>query len=48
MPTFSKDGKNIMYIKHTQTQSALGIIRLDYNSSYFFSLPKVKIQSYDW
>ena len=48
MPTFSKDGKNIMYIKHTDTQSALGIIRLDYNSSYFFSLPKVKIQSYDW
>lgn len=48
MPTFSKDGKNIMYIKHTDTQSALGIIRLDYNSSYFFSLPKVKIQAYDW
>lgn len=48
MPTFSKDGKNIMYVKHTQTQSALGIIRLDYNSSYFFPLPKVKIQSYDW
>lgn len=48
MPTFSKDGKNIMYIKNTQTQSALGIIRLDYNSSYFFPLPQAKIQSYDW
>lgn len=48
MPSFSKDGKNLMFIKYTPTQSALGIIRLDYNSSYFFSLPKVKIQAYDW
>ncbi|MGI0406775.1 Tol-Pal system protein TolB [Helicobacter himalayensis] len=48
MPTFSKDGSNIMFIKHTANQSALGIIRLDYNKSYFFPLPKVKIQAYDW
>lgn len=48
MPTFSKDGNNIMFIKHTPTQSALGIIRLDYNKSYLFPLPNVKIQSYDW
>lgn len=48
MPSFSKDGKNLMFIKYTPTQSSLGIIRLDYNSSYFFSLPKIKIQAYDW
>ncbi|RAX58396.1 translocation protein TolB [Helicobacter monodelphidis] len=48
MPRFSKDGKSILYIKHTPAQSSLGIIRLDYNKSYLFALPKGKIQSLDW
>ncbi|PAF48440.1 translocation protein TolB [Helicobacter sp. 12S02634-8] len=48
MPRFSNDGGSIMFLKHTQAQSALGIIRLDYNRSYLFPLNHIKIQAFDW
>ncbi|PAF41849.1 Tol-Pal system protein TolB [Helicobacter sp. 11S03491-1] len=48
MPRFSSDGGSIMFLKHTQNQSALGIIRLDYNKSYLFPLNNIKIQAFDW
>lgn len=48
MPRFSVDGGSIMFLKHTQNQSALGIIRLDYNRSYLFPLSGIKIQAFDW
>ncbi|MGP1579512.1 MAG: Tol-Pal system protein TolB [Wolinella sp.] len=48
MPRFSKDGETIMYLKHSGTQSALGIIRLNYNKSYLSPLANGRIQSMDW
>lgn len=48
MPSYSSDGGSIMYIKHYKNQSALGIIRVDYNTNYFFPLSKMKIQAFDW
>ena len=47
-PKFSKDGESIMYIKHYAAQSALGIIRLDYNEGFLFPLKGRRIQSIDW
>lgn len=48
MPRFSRDGETIMYLKHSGAQSALGVIRLNYNKSYLFPLPGGRIQSMDW
>ncbi|WP_300731358.1 Tol-Pal system protein TolB [Helicobacter mastomyrinus] len=48
MPKYSSDGGSIMYLKHYKAQSALGIIRVDYNTNYFFPLSKMKIQAFDW
>ncbi len=48
MPKYSNDGGSIMYLKHYKAQSALGIIRVDYNTNYFFPLAKMKIQAFDW
>lgn len=48
MPKYSSDGGSIMYLKHYKNQSALGIIRVDYNANYFFPLSKMKIQAFDW
>ena len=47
-PRFSIDGETILYIKHLKNQSALGIIRLNYNKSYLYPLKVGKIQSIDW
>ncbi len=47
-PRFSHDGESIMYIKQFQNQSALGIIRLNYNKSFLFPLSVGKLQSIDW
>ena len=47
-PRFAKDGETIMYIKHEANQSALGIIRLNYNKTLLFPLTGVTIQSMDW
>ena len=48
MPRFSKDGSSVMFLKHTPDQTAIGVIRLDYNKSYLFPLNKSNIQSFDW
>lgn len=48
LPRFSKDGETIMYIKHEANQSALGIIRLNYNKTLLFPLQGGVIQSMDW
>lgn len=48
MPKYSSDGGSVMYLKHYKNQSALGIIRIDYNANYFFPLSKMKIQAFDW
>lgn len=47
-PKFSSDGESILFIKHFKGQSALGIIRINYNKSYYFPLSVGKIQSIDW
>ena len=47
-PKFSRDGETILYIKQYARQSALGIIRLDYNEGYLFPLKGKTIQSIDW
>ena len=47
-PRFSADGETILFIKHFKNQSALGIIRLNYNKSYYYPLKIGKIQSTDW
>lgn len=47
-PKFSADGETILFLKHFQNQSALGIIRWQYNKSYLFPLNAGKIQSIDW
>ncbi|WP_051420520.1 Tol-Pal system protein TolB [Helicobacter pametensis] len=48
MPRFSKDGENVMFLKNTKSQSALGIVRLRYNKTHLFPLGGVKLQSFDW
>ncbi|WRF53316.1 Tol-Pal system protein TolB [Helicobacter pylori] len=48
MPRFSMDGRNIMYIKKTPQEYAMGLILLDYNQSFLFPLKNVKIQAFDW
>ena len=48
MPRISRDGQNVMFLKNTQHQSALGIVRLRYNKTYLFPISKLKIQSFDW
>ena len=48
MPRFSRDGGSIMFIKNTDEESSLGIIRFNYNKSYLFPLPNEKIQAIDW
>lgn len=47
-PRFSRDGQNVMFLKNTSNQSALGIVRLRYNKTYLFPISKLKIQSFDW
>ena len=48
MPRFSTDGDSIMFIKSTDNESSLGILRLNYNNSYLFPLTNEKIQAMDW
>jgi TolB protein len=47
-PKFSTDGESVLFIKNHKEQSALGIIRLNYNKSYLFPLNVGQIQSIDW
>lgn len=48
LPRFSQDGENVMFLKNTGSQSALGIVRLRYNKTNLFPIAKMKIQSFDW
>ncbi|MCE3039829.1 Tol-Pal system protein TolB [Helicobacter anatolicus] len=48
LPKFSDDGDSVMFIKNSWNQSALGVIRLNYNKTYLFPLNKIQIQSFDW
>ncbi len=47
-PRFSKDGDAIIFIKNYKAQSAIGIIRLNYNKNYLFPLKYGRVQSMDW
>ncbi len=47
-PKFSDSGDTLLYINHLKRETALGIIRLPYNRSWFFPLNVGKIQSIDW
>ena len=47
-PRFSKDGDAIIFIKNYKGQSAIGIIRLNYNKNYLFPLKYGRLQSMDW
>ncbi|MEA3314838.1 MAG: Tol-Pal system protein TolB [Campylobacterota bacterium] len=47
-PKFSEDGKSILYIKTMGNKSQLGIIRVNYNKSFLFTLKTGKLQSIDW
>jgi TolB protein len=47
-PKLSRDGKSVLYIKHYASQSALGVIRLEYNEGFLFPLTGLRIQSIDW
>jgi len=47
-PRFSKDGDAIIFIKNYKGQSAIGVIRLNYNKNYLFPLKYGRVQSMDW
>ncbi|TQR30318.1 Tol-Pal system protein TolB [Campylobacter sp. MIT 99-7217] len=47
-PRFSNDGGSIVFIKYLGEQTALGIIRVNANKSFYFPLKVGKIQSIDW
>lgn len=47
-PRFSSDGGSIVFIKYLGNQSALGVIRVNANKIFYFSLKIGKIQSIDW
>ncbi|UTJ05807.1 Tol-Pal system protein TolB [Arcobacter roscoffensis] len=47
-PKFSKDGESLLFIKNFNSQSSVGIIRLNFNKSYLFNLDGGRIQSIDW
>lgn len=47
-PRFSSDGGSIVYIKQSNAQSAVGIIRVNENKSFAFPLNIGKLQSIDW
>lgn len=47
-PKFSTDGDAVIFIKNTQTESSVGVIKLKQDKSYLFPLNSGKIQSIDW
>ncbi|EAK2514545.1 Tol-Pal system protein TolB [Campylobacter jejuni] len=47
-PRFSSDGGSIVFIKYLGAQSALGVIRVNANKTFYFPLRVGKIQSIDW
>lgn len=47
-PKFSGDGDAIIFVKNYQSQSSVGIIRINHNKNFLFPLQVGKIQSIDW
>ncbi|MEA2049656.1 MAG: Tol-Pal system protein TolB [Campylobacterota bacterium] len=47
-PKFSSDGESILFIKNNKEGSYLGIVRVNYNKSFIFTLKSGKLQSIDW
>ena len=47
-PRFSSDGGSIVFIKYLGAQSALGVIRVNANKTFYFPLTVGKIQAIDW
>ena len=47
-PRFSSDGGSVMFIKHSNFGSSIGIIRINENKSFQFPLKIGQIQSVDW
>ena len=47
-PRFSVDGDAIIFIKSYESQSSIGIIRLNHNKNFLFPLKYGKVQSIDW
>jgi TolB protein len=47
-PNFSADGESLIFIKTQNDVSSVGILRLNFNSTYLFPLKGNKIQSIDW
>ena len=47
-PRFSSDGDAVLFIKNYQSQSAIGIIRLNHNKNYLFPLKYGKVHAMDW
>ncbi|RDU61560.1 Tol-Pal system protein TolB [Helicobacter sp. MIT 14-3879] len=48
IPRFSYDGDSIMYLRQSNNENAIGIIRLSINKSFLFPLKSIKIQAFDW
>lgn len=47
-PKFSVDGDAIIFIKNYQSQSSIGVIRINHNKNFLFPLMYGKVQSIDW
>ncbi len=47
-PKFSKDGDAIIFIKNYESQSSIGVVRINQNKTFLFPLVGGKIQSLDW
>ena len=47
-PKFSSNGESIIFLKHKNNISSIGIIRLHHSKSYLFPYKRGKIQSLDW
>lgn len=47
-PRFSQSGETIIHTKDFKKESALGIIRINYNKSFLFPLERGQIQAIDW
>lgn len=47
-PKFSADGETLLFIKNFQGRSSIGIIRLNFGTTFLFPLKAGRIQSIDW
>lgn len=47
-PKFSPDGESVLFVKNYNSNSYVGILRLNYNKTFFFPMKVGKLQSIDW